>query len=79
MYLNSAGGKSNIIENIELFQKSIQSYEYNGDSIYVSCSIGITLSSETGISYREMFRNADNLLYTVKKSNKGSYKLSILR
>ena len=47
----------------------------NLGSVSVSASIGISLFPDHGASYEEIFKKADEALYTVKNSGKNGFKI----
>ncbi len=48
--------------------------EFEAD-IKISCSIGIALKPEHGMSYGQLYQNADKALYQSKKSGKNQYRI----
>ncbi|MCR5813930.1 MAG: GGDEF domain-containing protein [Desulfovibrio sp.] len=51
---------------------------YDGSSLAgkLSLSIGISLYPQHGLSFKDLYKNADKALYDVKKQGKGSYALA---
>lgn len=63
-----------IIKLLEILRKSIEkTYEKNGVKVKISCSIGIAISPDDGITFEELYRKADKALYNVKKHGKNSF------
>ena len=52
------------------FRNTFQNRQYN---LPLSCSIGIALAPEHGISYFDLFRHADQALYRAKDQGKGGF------
>lgn len=75
IYLRSIGGNISLIEEkakeIENICHSIQ-LECSPDKEY-SCSIGIALYPDSGLSYSELYERADKAMYYVKKNGKNGY------
>lgn len=55
---------------LQIFRNTFRNQKY---SLPLSCSIGISLSPEHGVSYVELFHNADKALYRAKAQGKNAY------
>ena len=80
MRFDSALNKENIIKILNIkgndLVRSLKEEYVNGNqSVIVSASIGIALYPDNGLSYEELFMNADHALYDVKQHGKNSYKI----
>ena len=62
----------------EQFLASISEIWWNGTSLPVGCSIGIIQVRKTNLTYNELYKEVDQLLYSVKRDQKGSYQFKIL-
>ena len=50
---------------------------FNGDTtVQVTASIGMALYPDSGTSYEELFKTADEALYSVKQNGKDNYKIA---
>ena len=65
-----------IIDKANLLREALSTaYEVNGQEVYVSGSIGISVYPEDGTTYTELINCADKALYSVKDEGKNSFKL----
>ncbi len=51
---------------------------WNGAKLPVGCSIGIIQVRKPSLTYDELYKEVDQLLYSVKRDRKGSYQFRIL-
>jgi len=49
------------------------SFVVKGHEIYISCSIGISVYPENGMSAEDLLKNADNAMYRVKDKGRGTF------
>ena len=62
----------------EQFLASISEIRWNGTGLPVGCSIGIIQVRKANLTYNELYKEVDQLLYSVKRDQKGSYQFKIL-
>lgn len=62
----------------EQFLAAISEIRWNGTSLPVGCSIGIIQVRKTNLTYNELYKEVDQLLYSVKRDQKGSYQFKML-
>lgn len=62
----------------EQFLAAISEIRWNGTSLPVGCSIGIIQVRKTNLTYNELYKEVDQLLYSVKRDQKGRYQFKIL-
>ncbi len=66
-----ASGASHIAEKL---LKIIETpYEFNGNEMFVTGSIGIAIYPEDGLDQQTLFKNADSAMYMAKESGKNRY------
>ena len=63
---------------IKQFLAAISEIEWNGIKLPVGCSIGIVQVKRHNLTYQELYKEVDELLYSVKRDQKGSYKFKVL-
>ena len=51
---------------------------WNGISLNLGCSIGILQVKRHGLTYEQLYQEVDELLYLVKRENKGRYQIRVL-
>lgn len=73
IFLNKVA-RNVVTKRIEAFQQSLRAtYERDGVTVEVSASIGVALMPDHGASFDELYAMADEALYRVKTSEKGTY------
>ena len=55
--------------------KSVQGILWNGRSVDACCSIGIVRVARRGVAFERLYEEVDEVLYAVKRSQKGGYQL----
>lgn len=55
--------------------KSVQGILWNGRSVDACCSIGIVRVARRGVAFERMYEEVDEVLYAVKRSQKGGYQM----
>ncbi len=72
--MKSVSGKDQIIHKAEDICKIFnQVFQYNEETMQVSCSIGLAVYPMDGVTYEELLEHADIALYEVKSDGKNSY------
>ncbi|SIS41395.1 EAL domain-containing protein [Neptunomonas antarctica] len=57
----------------KMIQQFIQPFSIEGQDVYISVSIGITLASNNNATYDELIRNADAAMYQAKAEGRNTY------
>lgn len=74
VFLTKAGSVDEVKERAEQLSNSFRSlFEHEKMSLKITCSIGISLYPDDGLSYKELFNNADQALYQSKMLGKDRY------
>ncbi len=76
VFVGNIDSLDGIITKANLLREALSTaYEVEGQAVYISGSIGISVYPEDGATYTELINCADKALYSVKDEGKGSYKL----
>lgn len=77
LQLHSAS-QEQLIGQVERFLEKISRIRWNGISLNLGCSIGILQVKRHGLTYEQLYQEVDELLYLVKRENKGRYQIRVL-
>lgn len=58
---------------VEQFQEKISEIRWNGTNLQVGCSIGIIQVKKHNLTYSQLYKDVDEMLYSVKREKKGGY------
>ena len=59
----------------ELLEHLHKIYEQEGKTVEVSASLGIVCAPQHGITFEELYKKSDQMLYEVKRSTKNGYRV----
>lgn len=63
--------------NIDALSRKLHiTYEKGLSSVTISASMGIAMTTRKGCKFKELYEEADSCLYQVKRTFKGSYRIS---
>ncbi len=77
LLLHSAS-EEQIAGQVERFLEEISKIRWNGIGLNLGCSIGVLQIKRHDLTYEQLYREVDELLYLVKRENKGHYQIRIL-